>query len=458
MNQMKCPKCKFENGSGDHFCGSCGGPLARHVVEKRGVPYWAVALVALCCITLGAVGFSLFKPDGQQSTNSPPEPKDPIVIQTPENKDVEEDKPVEENITKPVVNTSAPVVTKEPLDKITLIKQVSEKVYTIVAGDSLGTGFLYAKGGYVVTNAHVVQGYVDVTVRDSKGGDVAGKVIGISDGFDIALIKVDAYSNVEPLPAEKEASPVGLEVIAFGSPHGFENTASIGYITGTGRDLQADFVYNKLYQVDAQIDVGSSGGPLVDAKTGKVIGINSLVYTDNHSFAFSIPLYTMMPTINEWITTPLSEQVVLEIGQNNEYVDIFDGQEKDYFDFDVSQIEIVENYILLYAEYFESALNEGEFFWVADMLEPETTIYAQTQEDVKASFSEGKKYDYSQTEVVDITYEESHYYVTTNEVYDVTLKDGTVESHDVMKSYTVYVDEAGSIYITEIELFEEATE
>ena len=450
---MKCPKCKFQNEAGDHFCGNCGGPLARHIVEKRGIPYWAVGLIALCCMTLGAVGFALTQTSDKATSTAPTEPKDPIVIQTPNDDEVKEDDPAKAET--PKATPSQPIVsTSEPLDKITLIKQVSQKVFTIVAGDNLGTGFLYKNGGYVVTNAHVVQGFADVTVRGSDGNEYSGKVIGISDSFDIAIVQVADLATMEALPFENGESPVGLEVIAFGSPHGFENTASIGYITGTGRDMESDFVYNKLYQVDAQIDVGSSGGPLVDAKTGNVIGINSLVYTDNHSFAFSIPLYTMVPTLNEWIANPLAEEDVVLTGSNNDYADVFAGQEEEYFDFDINEIDIVENYISLYAEYYASALNEGAFFWVADMIDPNVALYKDVEKTIQDSYAAGNKVAYTSSEIVDITFEENTYFVTTNEIYDVTAADGTKETKDIFNSYTVVVDDEGSIFITNIEQLE----
>ena len=81
-------------------------------------------------------------------------------------------------------------------------------------------------------------------------------------------------------------------MIALGSPQGFENSASIGYLTGVNRDIEFGFLYEHLYQIDAQIDQGSSGGPLIDAKTGKVIGINSLSFKENDVFGFSIPMKT----------------------------------------------------------------------------------------------------------------------------------------------------------------------
>lgn len=157
---------------------------------------------------------------------------------------------------------------------------------------------------------------VDVVVRNFNGQEFEAKVIGISESFDIALLHVPHYQNEAPLPIESKESPTGLEVIAFGSPQGFDNTASTGFITGHNRDMEVGrFIYKQIYQVDAQIDKGSSGGALVDATTSKVIGINSLLYTSETStnFGFSIPLYSMTKYFDEWIQAPMSRNKVLQV-------------------------------------------------------------------------------------------------------------------------------------------------
>ena len=138
----------------------------------------------------------------------------------------------------------------------------------------------------------------------------------------VALIRVADYANVEPLSVERNESLIGTEVIALGSPQGFENSASVGYLTGINRTIDIDFSYENVYQVDAQIDHGSSGGPLLDAKTGKVIGINSLVYTTKNNFAFSIPMYSMVELLDSWATSPMNEQQVAEaFGFYDDYTD-----------------------------------------------------------------------------------------------------------------------------------------
>ncbi|RKJ31975.1 hypothetical protein D7X33_39935, partial [Butyricicoccus sp. 1XD8-22] len=209
----------------------------------------------------------------------------------------------------------------EEKEKTQIIKESMPKVFTILTEDSLGSGFLYKNGGYIVTNAHVVAGYTDVLVRNSAGQEYPGRVIGISDTSDIALIYCENYEETEPLPMEMNTSDIGIEVIAIGSPQGFENSATFGYLTGTNREMHIEglnFDYDELYQIDAQIDQGSSGGPLFDATTGKVIGINSLIYTENETFGFAIPLYSVSAQFDTWIDNPMTPEEVIAV---NVYVD-----------------------------------------------------------------------------------------------------------------------------------------
>lgn len=186
------------------------------------------------------------------------------------------------------------------MPKTELIKETQQKVYTVLTGSGMGSGFLYNESGMVVTNAHVVVGFTDVMLRNVDGEEFPGKVIGISDVEDIALIYVEAFEGDVPLATEMEETPVGTEVIALGSPKGLENTASIGYLIGVDRDFSSDYQYEDIYQIDAQIAPGSSGGPLVDTKSGRVIGINSLGYTEGNAFGFSIPLYSVMDSLDAW--------------------------------------------------------------------------------------------------------------------------------------------------------------
>ena len=285
-------------------------------------------------------------------------------------------------------------------------------------------------------------------VRNSKGEDVPGTVIGISNKYDIALVKVPAYEQMKPLVSEMKESPVGLEVIAFGSPYGFENTASVGYITGTGRDIEADFIYKQLYQIDAQVDSGSSGGPLVDATTGKVIGINSLVFTENRTFGFSIPLYTMLSTIDDWITNPLSASEVISVAGVYNYYPTVEESYEEYYD----ESELVAEFIVLFRQYYEFALNEGEFYWVADMLANNSTAYNELEDYVGDIAGQGHYFDFLDNTITGVNYSDGNYYVSTHETFDFYSATGDYEYYDRSKTYTVNIDSYGMFQITEIDI------
>jgi serine protease Do len=156
----------------------------------------------------------------------------------------------------------------------------------------LGSGFIVSSDGYILTNAHVVAGFDDVTVRlsDSKR-EFKAKVIGVDKRTDVALIKVDA----KDLPTVRLGDSKGLEpgqwVAAIGSPFGFANTITAGIISATGRSLP-DETYVPFIQTDVAVNPGNSGGPLINLK-GEVVGINSLIYSRTGGYmgvSFAIPI------------------------------------------------------------------------------------------------------------------------------------------------------------------------
>lgn len=338
------------------------------------------------------------------------------------------------------------------LDRVSLIKDVQEKVFTIITSYGRGSGFLYAKGGYVITNAHVVDGEVDVLVQNFDGQKFDAKVIGISDNFDIALLHVPEYKNMEPLAIEHKESPVGLEVIAFGSPQNFDNTASPGYLTGHNRDMEVDrFIYKQIYQIDAQIDKGSSGGALVDATTGKVIGINSLLYTSETStnFGFSIPLYSMTKYFDEWIKQPMSrENVLAAAGYYDSYYEDASTDYSDYYE--ENDTLLAGQFVQSFRMYYEQALNESNFNWIADMV----TDHAYTElEDYIADISyNGHTFEFLTNDILEVSYEDGVYYVYMNETFDFYSSSGDNEYFDRYKTYTVVEDEYGAFKISRIKI------
>jgi len=156
---------------------------------------------------------------------------------------------------------------------------------------SLGSGFIISADGYILTNAHVVDGADEINVRFTDKREFKAKVIGTDRRTDIAVIKIDATS----LPAVRFGDPaklkVGEWVVAIGSPFGFENTVTAGIVSAKGRSLpQENFV--PFIQTDVAINPGNSGGPLFNMR-GEVVGINSQIYSRTGGFmglSFAIPI------------------------------------------------------------------------------------------------------------------------------------------------------------------------
>ena len=156
---------------------------------------------------------------------------------------------------------------------------------------SLGSGFIISSDGYILTNAHVVEGADEIDVRFTDKRQLQAKVIGADRRSDVALIKVEATA----LPVVKFGDPsrlkVGEWVVAIGSPFGFDNTVTAGIVSAKGRSLpEENFV--PFIQTDVAINPGNSGGPLFNMK-GEVVGINSQIYSRTGGFmglSFAIPI------------------------------------------------------------------------------------------------------------------------------------------------------------------------
>lgn len=325
----------------------------------------------------------------------------------------------------------------------------------------------YAKGGLIVTNAHVVAGYTDVVVRNSDGKDAAGKVIGISDKYDVALIRSEAYRNLQPLHAESVETPIGTEVIALGSPTGLENTASIGYLTGLNRDIELGFIYEKAYQIDAQIDNGSSGGPLLDAKTGKVIGINSLIRTDNRRFGFSIPLYTVTPLIDSWVKNPMTERQVASlfgVYENYTVADSYDEDSyyDDYQDFYENEEDYVpectgffdpdhlEDFILEFRSTYETALLYEEFHFIEDFLLPGSSAYKEYRDYFNEIANQGMHFEFYENVVTNLAIQHDTALLSTYETFNFINASGDERFYEKEKIYEVLLDEEGYYRIKQV--------
>jgi serine protease Do len=155
---------------------------------------------------------------------------------------------------------------------------------------SLGSGFLISSDGYILTNAHVVEGADEINVRLTDKREFKARVIGTDRRTDIALIKIEGSGLPSVRFGDAEKLRVGEWVVAIGSPFGFENTVTAGIVSAKGRSLpQENFV--PFIQTDVAINPGNSGGPLFNMR-GEVVGINSQIYSRTGGFmglSFAIP-------------------------------------------------------------------------------------------------------------------------------------------------------------------------
>ncbi|MCL6435399.1 MAG: trypsin-like peptidase domain-containing protein [Leptolyngbyaceae cyanobacterium HOT.MB2.61] len=157
-----------------------------------------------------------------------------------------------------------------------------------------GSGFIIDPNGVIVTNAHVVSGADTVTVTLKDGRKFKGKVRGIDEPSDLAIVKIDGKNlPVAPLGNSSDVQ-VGDWAIAVGNPLGLDNTVTLGIVSTLNRssaqvgipDKRLDFI-----QTDAAINPGNSGGPLVSDR-GEVIGINTAIRPDAQGIGFAIPIDT----------------------------------------------------------------------------------------------------------------------------------------------------------------------
>jgi serine protease Do len=155
----------------------------------------------------------------------------------------------------------------------------------------VGSGFIVSADGLILTNAHVVDGAEEITVRLTDRREFRAKLVGSDPQTDVAVLRVDARG----LPTVRLGDPtrvrVGEPVLAIGSPYGFENTVTSGIVSAKGRSLP-DGTYVPFLQTDVAVNPGNSGGPLFDAR-GEVVGINSQIYSRTGGFqglSFAIPI------------------------------------------------------------------------------------------------------------------------------------------------------------------------
>jgi serine protease Do len=157
---------------------------------------------------------------------------------------------------------------------------------------SVGSGFVWASDGIIVTNAHVIEGASTITVIFHDGTETEATVIGVDPDSDLAVLRVKARDlPAAPIGISSDLQ-IGEPVIAIGNPFGLSGTVTTGVLSATGRSVpsrEQERTFTDFIQTDASINPGNSGGPLVNIE-GKVIGINTAIYADAQNIGFAIPV------------------------------------------------------------------------------------------------------------------------------------------------------------------------
>lgn len=155
---------------------------------------------------------------------------------------------------------------------------------------AVGSGVVADKRGYILTNNHVVEdaSVIEVLFAKSKR-KVQAKIVGVDPKTDLALLRVNAQTDLTPLDfGDSDALRVGDVVLAIGNPFGYSHTVTSGIISAKGRVIGTG-PYDDFLQTDAAIHPGNSGGPLLDVR-GRVIGINTAVSSEGPGIGFATPI------------------------------------------------------------------------------------------------------------------------------------------------------------------------
>ncbi len=165
---------------------------------------------------------------------------------------------------------------------------------------SLGSGVIVGRDGYVLTNNHVIQGAEQIQVVLYDGSNTSARVIGTDADTDLAVLKIDTPNLPSIAIADKTPLNVGDVVLAIGNPFGLGRTVTMGIVSALGRQLNLS-TYEDFIQTDAAINQGNSGGALVNAY-GELVGINSDIFSPSGGsigIGFAIPVSTAKAVLDQ---------------------------------------------------------------------------------------------------------------------------------------------------------------
>jgi serine protease Do len=161
-----------------------------------------------------------------------------------------------------------------------------------------GSGFIFDREGYIITNNHVVEGAEEIKVKLNGGEEIAAEIVGRDPKTDLALLKLKKAGSYPFLVlGDSQKMEIGDWVVAIGNPFGLEHTVTAGILSARSRSLGAG-PYDDFLQTDAAINLGNSGGPLLNL-AGEVIGINTAIVAGGNNIGFAIPTNLAKGIVNQ---------------------------------------------------------------------------------------------------------------------------------------------------------------
>jgi S1-C subfamily serine protease len=186
---------------------------------------------------------------------------------------------------------------------------------------ALGSGFVFDKAGYIITNYHVIDGAGSIEVTFSNNTSIDARVVGSDPSTDIAVLKVNTSSSAltSLTLGDSDRVQVGDSVVAIGNPFGLSRTVTAGIVSAIQRQITApnQYAIDHVIQTDAPINHGNSGGPLINAR-GEVIGVTAQIETGgitegNVGVGFAVPSNTVKQVAAQLIQTGKVEHAAIGI-------------------------------------------------------------------------------------------------------------------------------------------------
>ncbi|CEG21999.1 Putative serine protease HhoA precursor [Planococcus massiliensis] len=408
-----------------------------------------LSLVLLAAIGLGAY-FLAFTPDSK--SNAAPPMKEDFAGMVYTGFDVSEIEELEapEEVVQGTVENAVESKPEEPVktetviippkkDSSLMIANAKAHVYTIYTDLEQGSGFLFNTQGDIVTSAHVVRDASYIVLKNSDGQEFSGQIAGISETEDIALVRVEELAGKQPMGIATSPAEPGTEVVAIGSPGDVSNTVTEGEITATGASFSDGYEYTDMYEMTAVLKKGSSGGPLIDLDSEKVLGINSIILEDKPEIGYAIPMYTVVDQLNAWAADPITyeeEEIVLP--------DVKDA----FF-----EETILRDFITAYYELLPYSLNDPELAYYESYLLPDSQGATEGKNFVETNRSETRTFDAVVPSIDSVVIGEEEALVearATLTYHDEETGETATIEHTAI--YTVVIDGYGDYQIKNIEM------